>query len=211
MGLPTQTKILRAIQEGEIQRVGSTKIKKVDVRLIAATHKNLESMVQEKSFVKTCTIASMLYESKLQLFVTAWRICLNWLTLCSFGWTKNLQPGQGKSPRKPWKYLKSYPWPGNVRELENALHSASVDLKGKRILAKDLPQSLQASSSQSHIPASMPESASPEFPAHQHPPQKEFLMLVSSTKQVTSRVWQFNPAFSQSTADSTQSSVPPLP
>ena len=42
MGLPTQTKILRAIQEGEIQRVGGTKQKKVDVRLIAATHKNLE-------------------------------------------------------------------------------------------------------------------------------------------------------------------------
>ena len=46
MGLPTQTKILRAIQEGEIQRVGATKTKKVDVRLIAATHKNLEEMVK---------------------------------------------------------------------------------------------------------------------------------------------------------------------
>ena len=50
MQLATQTKILRAIQEGEIQRVGATKIKKVDVRLLAATHKNLESMVKEKSF-----------------------------------------------------------------------------------------------------------------------------------------------------------------
>ena len=50
MQLPTQTKILRAIQEGEIQRVGATKIKKVDVRLIAATHKNLEQMVKEKMF-----------------------------------------------------------------------------------------------------------------------------------------------------------------
>ena len=50
MGLPTQTKILRAIQEGEIQRVGATKTKKVDVRLIAATHKNLEEMVKLKEF-----------------------------------------------------------------------------------------------------------------------------------------------------------------
>ena len=50
MQLPTQTKILRAIQEGEIQRVGATKVKKVDVRLLAATHKNLEEMVQEKTF-----------------------------------------------------------------------------------------------------------------------------------------------------------------
>ena len=52
MQLPTQTKILRAIQEGEIQRVGATKIKKVDVRLIAATHKNLEQMVKEKCSAK---------------------------------------------------------------------------------------------------------------------------------------------------------------
>ena len=50
MGLPTQTKILRAIQEGEIQRVGATKVKKVDVRLIGATHKNLEEMVKTKEF-----------------------------------------------------------------------------------------------------------------------------------------------------------------
>ena len=50
MQLPTQTKILRAIQEGEIQRVGATKVKKVDVRLLAATHKNLEAMVEEKTF-----------------------------------------------------------------------------------------------------------------------------------------------------------------
>ena len=50
MQLPTQTKILRAIQEGEIQRVGATKVKKVDVRLLAATHKNLEAMVKEKTF-----------------------------------------------------------------------------------------------------------------------------------------------------------------
>ena len=50
MLLPTQTKILRAIQEGEIQRVGATRIKKIDVRVIAATHKNLEEMVRKKSF-----------------------------------------------------------------------------------------------------------------------------------------------------------------
>ena len=50
MLLPTQTKILRAIQEGEIQRVGATRIKKIGVRVIAATHKNLEEMVRKKLF-----------------------------------------------------------------------------------------------------------------------------------------------------------------
>ena len=50
MALPTQTKILRALQEGEIQRVGGEKTIKVDVRLIAATNRDLEKMVEDKSF-----------------------------------------------------------------------------------------------------------------------------------------------------------------
>src|SRR5690606_5389564 len=50
MALPTQTKILRALQEGEIQRVGGSGTIKVKVRLIAATNRDLEAIVREKSF-----------------------------------------------------------------------------------------------------------------------------------------------------------------
>ena len=50
MALSTQTKILRALQEGEIQRVGSSETIRVNVRMIAATNKRLEAMVEEKTF-----------------------------------------------------------------------------------------------------------------------------------------------------------------
>ena len=50
MALSTQTKILRALQEGEIQRVGSSEMIRVNVRMIAATNKRLEAMVEEKTF-----------------------------------------------------------------------------------------------------------------------------------------------------------------
>ncbi len=75
MGLPTQTKILRAIQEGEIQRVGATKTKKVDVRLIAATHKNLEEMVKTKEFREDLYYRLNVVRIETPPFGKEWKIC----------------------------------------------------------------------------------------------------------------------------------------
>ena len=145
MQLSTQTKILRAIQEGEIQRVGGTKIKKVDVRLIAATHKNLESMVEQKTFredlyyrlnvVRIETPALRDRMEDIPELVNFMLIRLN----------KKFSTGTKEISKDALDMLMAYPWPGNVRELENALHSASVVSKGKRILAKDLPSNLSVS------------------------------------------------------------------
>ena len=142
MGLPTQTKILRAIQEGEIQRVGSTRVKKVDVRLIAATHKNLESMVKEKTFredlyyrLNVVRIETPPLRSRMEDLPELVDFMLERLD-------KKFGTGVKEISTEAMEVLLSYIWPGNVRELENALHSASVVSKGKRILAKDLPQSL---------------------------------------------------------------------
>lgn len=142
MALPTQTKILRAIQEGEIQRVGSTRIKKVDVRLIAATHKNLESMVQENAFredlyyrLNVVRIETPPLRSRMEDLPELVDFMLERLN-------KKFGTGVKEISTEAMETLKSYQWPGNVRELENALHSASVVSKGKRILAKDLPKNL---------------------------------------------------------------------
>ena len=148
MGLTTQTKILRAIQEGEIQRVGSTRIRKVDVRLIAATHKNLEAMVQEKSFredlyyrlnvvrIETPPLRNRMED--LSELVDFMLVRLN----------KKFSIGSREISHEAMEILQSYNWPGNVRELENALHSACVVCKGKRILAKDLPANLNSAPKQ---------------------------------------------------------------
>jgi len=142
MGLPTQTKILRAIQEGEIQRVGATKVKKVDVRLIAATHKNLEEMVKTKEFredlyyrLNVVRIETPPLRERLEDIPELIDFMLQRLN-------KNHSTGTTEISREAVELLKHYSWPGNVRELENVLHSASVISKGKRILTKDLPDSL---------------------------------------------------------------------
>ena len=142
MGLPTQTKILRAIQEGEIQRVGATRVKKIDVRLIAATHKNLEQMVKTKSFredlyyrlnvVRIETPPLRDRKEDLPELVDYMLQRLN----------KNQSTGTTEISKEAMNTLHQYDWPGNVRELENVLHSSSVISKGKRILGKDLPASL---------------------------------------------------------------------
>ena len=142
MGLTTQTKILRAIQEGEIQRVGAVKVKKVDVRLIAATHKNLEEMVQEKEFredlyyrLNVVRIETPPLRERLEDIPELIDFMLQRLN-------KNHSTGTTEISREAMEILNQYNWPGNVRELENVLHSASVLSKGKRILTKDLPENI---------------------------------------------------------------------
>ena len=142
MGLPTQTKILRAIQEGEIQRVGATKTKKVDVRLIAATHKDLEEMVKSKEFredlyyrLNVVRIQTPPLRERMEDLPELIDFMLQRLN-------KNHSTGTTEISKEAINLLTHYNWPGNVRELENVLHSASVISKGKRILTKDLPHTL---------------------------------------------------------------------
>lgn len=142
MLLPTQTKILRAIQEGEIQRVGATKVKKIDVRLIAATHKNLEEMVRNKSFredlyyrLNVVRIETPPLRERMEDLPELVDFMLQRLN-------KKQSTGTTEISREAMSVLEKYNWPGNVRELENALHSSSVVSKGKRILGKDLPSTL---------------------------------------------------------------------
>ena len=163
MQLPTQTKILRAIQEGEIQRVGATKIKKVDVRLIAATHKNLEQMVKEKMFredlyyrLNVVRIETPALRERMEDLPELVDFMLQRLN-------KEKGTGTAEISKEAMELLGQYDWPGNVRELENVLHSASVVSKGKRILTKDLPNNLASkienenfAISNSEIPASHP-------------------------------------------------------
>ena len=142
MLLPTQTKILRAIQEGEIQRVGATRIKKIDVRVIAATHKNLEEMVRNKLFredlyyrLNVVRIETPPLRERMEDLPELVDFMLQRLNA-------NQSTGTTEISKEAMSIMEKYSWPGNVRELENALHSSSVVSKGKRILCKDLPSTL---------------------------------------------------------------------
>ena len=142
MQLPTQTKILRAIQEGEIQRVGATKVKKVDVRLLAATHKNLEAMVQEKTFREDLYYRLNVVRIKTPALRERMEDLPELVDFMLQRLNQEKSTGTAEISKEAMEILGKYSWPGNVRELENILHSSSVISKGKRILSKDLPTTL---------------------------------------------------------------------
>ena len=139
MELSTQTKVLRVLQEGEIQRVGGSETIKVNVRLVAATNKNLEKMVEEKEF-----------REDLYYRLNVARIRLPNLhersddipELIDFMLQRLVKQRKAKVKRissDVRSLLIAYPWPGNVRELENVVNRASVIAQGDTILLKDLP------------------------------------------------------------------------
>jgi two-component system nitrogen regulation response regulator GlnG len=140
MALTTQTKILRALQEGEIQRVGSSETIKVNVRMLAATNKPLEEMVKEKTFRED--LYYRLNVVRIQLPPLRERqedvpklidFVLKRLARDSKADTKTISP-------EALALLNQYRWPGNVRELENLIYRSAVLAQGEMILIKDLPQ-----------------------------------------------------------------------
>ncbi len=142
MALATQTKILRALQEGEIQRVGSSETVKVDVRLLAATNKPLEEMVKEKTFredlyyrLNVVRIQLPPLRERMEDVPLLVDFVLKRLARDSKADSKTISP-------EAMSVLSKYPWPGNVRELENLIYRSAVMAQSDTILIKDLPQEL---------------------------------------------------------------------
>ncbi|MFM2131100.1 MAG: hypothetical protein RL646_303 [Verrucomicrobiota bacterium] len=158
MSLPTQTKVLRAIQEGEIQRVGGTATLKVSVRVVAATNKDLETMVAGRQF-----------REDLYYRLNVFRIRLPALRerkadvplLVDYMLQRQAAARKSRPKRLSAEALEAmlaYDWPGNVRELENVVQRANVLAKGETILAKDLPSDV-LSPRRAPAPAAAPSAA----------------------------------------------------
>lgn len=141
----TQTKILRVLQSGTFERVGGNTPIRVDVRVIAATNKQLEQAVAAKEFRED--LFYRLNVVRLQLPALRERrddIPL----LINYFLKKFAQERQDHRPKSisaaALKALENYDWPGNVRELENVIHRALVVAKGDAILPEDLPTDVAA-------------------------------------------------------------------
>jgi transcriptional regulator with PAS, ATPase and Fis domain len=139
MPQPLQVKLLRALDLGEIRRVGSNKPVYVDVRLVAATNKNVELMVEEGSFRK-----ELYYRlNVIPIFVPPLRerkadiipLAEHFLKLYSSKMNKEVL----KISPDAKQAMMRYDWQGNVRELENAIERAVVLTKHDTILLEDLP------------------------------------------------------------------------
>ena len=144
MSPTTQTKLLRVLQEREFEPLGSTRTIKVNVRVIAATHKDLEKEVREGRFredlfyrlnVVPISIPP-LRERKEDLP----SLTLYFLSL--YG-EKNKKELKEISP-KALDLLIRYDWPGNIRELENCIERAVIVARGEMITPADLPPQIQA-------------------------------------------------------------------
>jgi len=139
MALPTQTKILRVLQEGEIQRVGGSATIKVDVRLIAATNKPLEKMVQEKTFREDLYYRLNVARIRLPALRERRDDIPELIDYMLQSIAKHGQSHVNRVSSDAKSLLTSYPWPGNVRELENVVQRAAVIAQNDTIVMKDLP------------------------------------------------------------------------
>lgn len=137
MPLPMQAKLLRALQEGEIRAVGATKVRKVDVRVIAATNQDLEQMVAAGTFRE-----DLYYRlNVLQLSLPPLRERGDDIVALARSFLAGAAASAGKHLEldpSAEECLKNARWRGNVRQLQNEMQRAVVLAPGPRVTAADL-------------------------------------------------------------------------
>jgi DNA-binding NtrC family response regulator len=142
MPMSTQAKLLRAVQNQEITRVGSLDSRRVNVRIIAATHKNLPLAIRDKVFRE-----DLYYRlSMVEIAAPSLQERMEDLPLLVRHFVQRFseeygKPIHGVTPRA-MILLERYTWPGNVRELEHAIGHACMMATGDRIDVPDLPERL---------------------------------------------------------------------
>jgi transcriptional regulator with GAF, ATPase, and Fis domain len=129
MPLEMQSKLLRVLQDGEVRPVGSNKVTRVDVRLVAATNKDLGAMCAEKSFRE-----DLYYRlNVITIQLPPLRERQGDVALLARFFTSRLQRELGRElviTDAALAALEAWTWPGNVRELENELQRAAVFADG---------------------------------------------------------------------------------
>lgn len=142
MSLQTQTKILRVIQEGEFERLGGSETISIDVRLLAATHKNLEEMIEAGTFRQDLYFRLSVVPvdiPPLRERATDIPELANYF-LSRFA-EKNRKDIKDFHP-EALNLLMQYEWPGNIRELENTIERAVILCPSEQITPHDLPTHL---------------------------------------------------------------------
>jgi two-component system response regulator AtoC len=133
-----QAKLLRVLQTGQFERVGGNETLQVDVRVIAATNRNLSAMIAEQKFRE-----DLLYRlNVVTIELPPLRARVEDIPLLAEHIVRRLArkyrwPQLALTPEAV-EYLRSQPWPGNVRQMQNMLARAAILVRGRMILAEDL-------------------------------------------------------------------------
>lgn len=139
--LALQVKLLRVLQEGEIKPVGSNKTHCINVRVIAATNRDLLKEIKEGRFRE-----DLFYRlSVVTLRTPSLKERPEDIPILTAHFLKKYYPEKEALAisQETLELMLSYDWPGNVRELENAIEHAAIYVKGNTILPKDLPHNIQ--------------------------------------------------------------------
>jgi two-component system response regulator HydG len=141
-----QAKLLRVLQEGEIERLGGTQPIKVDIRVVAATNCDLAAAVRDGKFRE-----DLFYRlNVIQVVLPPLRDRVEDIGLLADHFIARASARNGKAvrglSRAAVQALEAYPWPGNVRELENALERAVVLSRGAELDVDDLPEAVRRAS-----------------------------------------------------------------
>lgn len=139
-----QAKLLRVLQDGEFERIGNPRTHKVDVRVIAATNRNLEQEILEGRFRQDLYYRLNVFP----ISVTPLRERVSDISLLVEYFVERLNKKLGKNithiPRKTMEQLKLYHWPGNIRELENVIERAMILSKSSTLVVEKLPTPVHA-------------------------------------------------------------------
>lgn len=145
--LDAQVKLLRVLQQGEIAKIGATEVQKVDVRVVAATHRNLQAMIEDQTFREDLYYRLAVVPLLLPPLRER-REDIPELVKHLFNKAKE-RHGMADVELSPAvvQHLARYRWPGNVRELENVLERMLVLSSSSLVTESDLPEEI------SRIPA----------------------------------------------------------
>jgi PAS domain S-box-containing protein len=149
MSLQMQAKLLRVLQEKEVERLGANSSEKVDVRIIAATNKNLEGLVAEGKYrldlfyrLNVLTVSIPALRERKEDIPAIVNSLVDKIS-------SNMEKYIEKVSEKAMEYLKNYEWPGNVRELENVLERAISIIEKDNVIR---PEYLPSGITGVHIP-----------------------------------------------------------
>ena len=141
MTLDMQVKLLRVLQERTFERVGSVESRRADVRILAATHRDLEARVAERQFREDLFFRL----NVVPIRVPPLRERIEDLPALIADLVKR-GVADGRPPIELSEValacMRTYPWPGNVRELQNLIERLSIMCGGRRVEREDLPQAI---------------------------------------------------------------------
>src|SRR5687768_11041222 len=182
LGQALQVKLLRVMQDHEVRRVGGTNSIKVDVRIIAATNRDLEQLVKEGKFrddlFYRLNVVRITLPSLVERQEDIPMLAHHFLQKCAAGTSTAVR---GFHP-DTMDHLNRYRWPGNVRELENAIERAVSLSHGPLLTPDDLPAAIRQAQAHTDRKADVPEAGEHAYLTLEEVEKRHLVRVLKETK-----------------------------